>query len=586
MSPKLEYASAGLLALLFVALCISSVFQKSATTDEFAHMPAGLHAWRSGSFELYNKTPPLSRMAASLPALLFKPDISTDLPELGPWRPWDFAHDFQDSNAADYAAMLAACRAVVTFIGLALCLLVWRAARKRYGKIGGLASLAACALSPTMIAHSRLVTTDVPAAFFSFLFMLAVLSYWKKPSFNSAVLTALALGAAVLTKFSCLFWAPFALAAPLLAAFVKPRNKIEKPKMFVFAGHLAMLVLVAWLCIILGYGGRQVKVHNRVTPASSGLRAIWPVLKWAPLPADFVKGLDRQLNDAQQGEFKNDNYILGKSYSGGKWYYFAVAAGVKEPVIYLVLFAAAAGLAVVKKPRRQEETVPLFFIAAFFVTASVFGSLQIGVRYLLPVYPACFLLFGKLGSFAFSADVKDINGSVRSDEGRLYAKRGSRRFLRGALVFALALLLVEHVLIWPHYLAYFNAFVGGPTNGFRVLRDSNLDWGQDLPALAAWMRDNNTDELDLAYCGHDDPQRFGIRYTLPARGSDNRFIAISANYITGNKYPLRYSSTPVNKSDPMWAEIGKYRDRKPVAMPGYSIFVYHKVKSSNGHNRR
>ncbi len=38
------------------------------------------------------------------------------------------------------------------------------------------------------------------------------------------------------------------------------------------------------------------------------------------------------------------------------------------------------------------------------------------------------------------------------------------------------------VAIFPHYLAYFNAFAGGPLNGWRYLIDSNLDWGQDSAA--------------------------------------------------------------------------------------------------------
>ena len=35
--------------------------------------------------------------------------------------------------------------------------------------------------------------------------------------------------------------------------------------------------------------------------------------------------------------------------------------------------------------------------------------------------------------------------------------------------------------IAPHYLSYFNSFCGGPSEGYRYLVDSSLDWGQDLP---------------------------------------------------------------------------------------------------------
>ena len=61
------------------------------------------------------------------------------------------------------------------------------------------------------------------------------------------------------------------------------------------------------------------------------------------------------------------------------------------------------------------------------------------------------------------------------------------------------------------HIPYFNFIAGGTDGGHRFLADSNLDWGQDLPRLAAWMRANGVDEVDLAYHGPDHPARFGIR---------------------------------------------------------------------------
>ena len=56
---------------------------------------------------------------------------------------------------------------------------------------------------------------------------------------------------------------------------------------------------------------------------------------------------------------------------------------------------------------------------------------------------------------------------------------------------AIAVLLLWHVgeslAIAPHYLAYFNAFAGGPSQGYRHLIDSSLDWGQDLRGLKDWL---------------------------------------------------------------------------------------------------
>ena len=45
----------------------------------------------------------------------------------------------------------------------------------------------------------------------------------------------------------------------------------------------------------------------------------------------------------------------------------------------------------------------------------------------------------------------------------------------------------ESVTIRPNYLAYFNQLAGGPSQGYKHLADSSLDWGQDLPALKQWL---------------------------------------------------------------------------------------------------
>jgi hypothetical protein len=39
--------------------------------------------------------------------------------------------------------------------------------------------------------------------------------------------------------------------------------------------------------------------------------------------------------------------------------------------------------------------------------------------------------------------------------------------------------LFSVVRIFPYHLEYFNELVGGPSNGYKYLLDSNLTWGQD-----------------------------------------------------------------------------------------------------------
>jgi hypothetical protein len=121
--------------------------------------------------------------------------------------------------------------------------------------------------------------------------------------------------------------------------------------------------------------------------------------------------------------------------------------------------------------------------------------------------------------------------------------------------------------VYPHCLAYFNEFVGGLDNGYKYLVGSNLDWGQDLKNLKAYMDQQGLDKVHLAYYGSAHPDYYGIQaQPLPAdespKGTDpTALYAISATYLQGS-----YLDDPEAFS---WL-----RQYAPVGKIGYSIFVY------------
>ena len=98
-----------------------------------------------------------------------------------------------------------------------------------------------------------------------------------------------------------------------------------------------------------------------------------------------------------------------------------------------------------------------------YTTFAITSRLNIGHRHLLPLYVCLFVLLGAVGR-------------------RLWRRsRPAGRVVAACLVaWHVGAALGTH----PHYLAYFNALVGGPVNGRYFLVDSSLDWGQDLPELA------------------------------------------------------------------------------------------------------
>jgi hypothetical protein len=87
------------------------------------------------------------------------------------------------------------------------------------------------------------------------------------------------------------------------------------------------------------------------------------------------------------------------------------------------------------------------------------------------------------------------------------------RWVRWLIVGCLALSAAEAIWIWPDYLAYFNLLAGGPSNGYRHLVDSSLDWGQDLKELRRWLDAHPADDgqrVYLSYFGTALPRYYKI----------------------------------------------------------------------------
>jgi hypothetical protein len=134
-------------------------------------------------------------------------------------------------------------------------------------------------------------------------------------------------------------------------------------------------------------------------------------------------------------------------------------------------------------------------------------------------------------------------------------------------------------VVYPDFLAYFNEAAGGPREGWRVLADSDLDWGQGLKSLAAWLQKRGIDEpIALCYFGTAEPRYYGVRYRnmpgglpfAPQAGFETArapgWLAISDTNLQGVYYdePLREE----------WRRFLERSGAEPAGIAGRSIFVY------------
>jgi hypothetical protein len=234
----------------------------------------------------------------------------------------------------------------------------------------------------------------------------------------------------------------------------------------------------------------------------------------------------------------------------GWWYYYPIAFLVKTSLPLLLLLGLA-----FSRGKLDRDELALVVPAAIFFVFAMCQSLNLGIRYLLPIYPLLIVFVGRALTRPWPA------------------QWGA--WPRRAVLVLLAWCVIEAAAYAPSYLAYFNELAGGPSRGGRIVADSNLDWGQDLPALAAWQRAHPAAApLHFAYFGPADVSRYGVEcerlpdigpqdspqppdWDAPESQPPTGWIAISANCLT------------------LLTAYRWLQAYQPVDRAGYSILIYH-----------
>jgi hypothetical protein len=85
----------------------------------------------------------------------------------------------------------------------------------------------------------------------------------------------------------------------------------------------------------------------------------------------------------------------------------------------------------------------------------------------------------------------------------------------------------------PNDLSYFTPFVK-PAETWKLLSDSNTDWGQGLVALRQFQAEHPGETIHLAYVGEVDPAWYGIRYSrLKEEDHPAGLVIVSATHLSG-----------------------------------------------------
>jgi 4-amino-4-deoxy-L-arabinose transferase-like glycosyltransferase len=539
----IDYEAAGMstivkpragIALIFVVIFLLRgvwfMRANSPTYDEAMHLAAGYSHLATGDFRLDPQNPPLIKELLALP--LFVTHRSPFTPEPEDWRNaagYGIGQKFLYRSALSADRMLLWARSPNLILGALLVGLIGWWAHRLWGANAAIVAMALAAFEPNLIAHSALVTTDVGSTLF---IVLTVYLLWEHRSIRAWPLLAgagVSLGVALVCKFSSVLLIPLVAFLIALSTFLGSLQGRESPSVWVFRSAAAFFQVSFFAALIV--------------PPVYFFRAFG----FRP----WLSGLRQFLTLARAGQ---PSFFLGEYRYEGWWNYHLVAFLLKTPLGSLALIALSLVFCRAGSSLRPRDASWLLLPVATILLVNAAAKVDIGLRHVLPVYPFLFVLASRLAT----------------------VRLGRRWLAPGLIGAALGVTMISSLRVAPHELAYFNEIVGGPSEGYRYLADSNLDWGQDLKNLKAYTEEQNLPIIYLSYFGSAPPGYYGIRYqyvpgawplewpppgdTVPS-AAPRKVLAISAS----NLLDVFDSHAPLFR----WL-----RSRQPIAKIGYSIFVF------------
>jgi dolichyl-phosphate-mannose-protein mannosyltransferase len=474
--------------LVLIGQLAYSVSHESLSWDEGDHIFAGYLSWK-GDYGMNPEHPPLAKKVATLPLLFMKLKV----PALqGRFFKHESSFDGRDLiYGNDAAKVIFRVRMAAMSFTVLLALLVFAATREMFGSAAALFALAFFVFEPNILAHGALVTTDMGITCFMFASIYAFYRYIKKPTLRRLLLTGCVLGVALAVKHSGVFIFPI---IAFLAAIEVFRNSTTTGNNSESRPHkarrlpLAFLIIIGISIVILwsAYGFRYSMRPSglAISPTLSDFakeldspiasRAILTLSHWHALPEAYLYGLV----DVKVVADNTGTYIFGNVYPHGKWFYFPALMLIKCTVSVLIFLLSLPLILFFHRTQHFREILFLAVPPVFYFIVAILSGLNIGVRHVLPIFPFLIVLV----AYAAWALV-----------------HSNRRW-----IYPVAAVLLFHVIssvrAFPvSYIPYSNELWGGPSQTYKYLSDSNVDWGQQMIATKRYVDARGITDCWFAY---------------------------------------------------------------------------------------
>ncbi len=477
-----------LLVIAFAAQSATSMLDKSSTYDAQVYVLAGIGYLQTGDYALKQDAPPLIPLLAAVATKFLSGSqevhlseaMASKFPEIKQrWRNREFSSTeeydlarafFRENDEGRQVRLIQYARLPMIAIACLLGVYIYRFGKILFGPTAGIAALFLFVTDPNMIGHARVVAADLPLACF---FLISIYYFYRsvteKPVIN-VVMLGVSSAICVGVKLSGLILLPTLLMLTATLLVVPPQKTMELLtdnsqarkwllQRAVLGATLVSVFSLAFVCVL--YRDLQGPlVYFESTK-----------LIYSNVPEDY------------------QSFLFGK-FAPQFWYYYPAAFSVKSPLTTVVLTVLAI-VWLFRGPQLDYRwlVVPIIF----YGLVCCFDGINIGLRRILTVFPLIFLLIGRMVGAWVS-----VNDKTR------------QRAAWSTLAFVSLLYAWTAVGIYPDHLNFFNVAAGGPTNGYKHLTESNVSWGQNLPALQRYLEAEGIGRVRMSFYGNESRESYGI----------------------------------------------------------------------------
>ena len=317
-----------ILHFALLAFCVKTNTVRGVGLEEARYVPAGIYHYCHGRFGPANDSPPFARMVAAIPLLLLHvhlPSHELGGPEVDAAeareRDLRFGGRFASAALNFYWYRLFCLARLMGFVWWLLgAWVIGRWSGELWGAPAGILALSLWCVCPNVLALEQRVTPDLSLAVIWATATYAFRAYLRVPCLANAFAAGLLLGVAQLVGFASLtlflIWPLLALLHRLMRAGGAPAGVALRTWML-----RAVLAVVSSIWVInLGYGFTESltplgsfdfvsRIFKGGSPPSGGrdapgvvgdrFRGTWLGRLACPLPADYLRGLDRRLAESE-----------------------------------------------------------------------------------------------------------------------------------------------------------------------------------------------------------------------------------------------------------------------------------------------